>query len=74
MDSKEGTHIVNPTIHQILRRAPVEEYSKLAPSPLRVVLVDRHDLNEASTTPCQAKLLCELFAGRIRVRLVIEVK
>ena len=47
MDSKEGAHIVDPTIHQILRRAPVEEYSKLAPSPLRVVLVDRHNLNGA---------------------------
>ena len=69
IDCKEGTHIVDPTIYQILRRAPVEAYSKLAPSPLRVVLVDRHDLGGASTTPLHrarhAKLLCELFAGRI---------
>ena len=67
IDRREGTHIVDPTIHQILRRAPVEEYSKLAPSPLLVVLVDRHDLNGASTTPLyrarHAKLLCKLFAG-----------
>ena len=47
MDSKEDTHIVDPAIYQILRRAPVEEYSKLAPSSLLVVLVDRHDLNGA---------------------------
>ena len=69
MDSTGHTHIVDPTRFQILRRAPVEEYAKLAPSPLRVVLVDCHNLNGTSPAlsfrPRPAKFLRELFASRL---------
>ena len=68
-----GTHIVNPRLHQVLRRAPVKENPELAPSPLVVVLVHHHNLDGATRRPRATELFRKPVASRLQKRLIVEV-